>query len=153
MTAVTFSRSFPVSGEAASVWKLLIDLESYPAHMSSVQSVSLSHTDGHQVSRWRISARGHLLDWTAYDRLDHAHRRYSFQLIEGDFDVLDGVWSVVKEKDGCRLHFDMTFDIGIPVLANTLNPVLEEVLSENINEIAASIASRSSKLNQYKHEI
>jgi ribosome-associated toxin RatA of RatAB toxin-antitoxin module len=142
MTVVKFKRSFPIDGEASITWKLLMDIESYPSWMSSVQSVAISVSQGRQVSHWRVSARGHLLDWTAQDHFDHSGMFYRFSLIEGDFDILEGIWSVVDAEKGCQLEFEMAFDIGIPVLANTLNPILEEVLSDNISEIAANIAAR-----------
>jgi ribosome-associated toxin RatA of RatAB toxin-antitoxin module len=143
MNTVHFRRLHEVEGDPDRVWALLSDIGRYPEHMSSVRSVELTRSDGARFSRWRVSARGHLLDWMARDEFDDGLRRYSFSLVEGDFEVLEGTWSVLAGKTACTLHFDMAFDIGIPVLSNTLHPVLEEVLSENVAEIARSIRERS----------
>lgn len=129
-----------VKGRAGEVWNILSNIYGYPDYMPSVLSVEKCEIDGIGCSKWEISARGHIVNWISRDDFADSAMRYKFKQVEGDFAYFCGHWQVtVIDEETSRLSFAIDFDIGIPVLADTLHPILRDVLTENLEEIASCI--------------
>lgn len=135
-----------IDGKMDEVWEIVRDIYVYPSYMPSVLSVDKYESDGKAYSKWEISARGHILNWTSEDKFSDTAMRYVFEQVEGDFAHLKGCFQVsMIDCVKSSLSFEIEFDIGIPVLANTLHPILRDVLLENLEEIASSVQKRISQ--------
>ncbi len=115
-------------------WDTIIDVESYPRRMHNVQSVRLLPESGEGFRRaaWSVLLRGSVLRWVEREYLDAPARVVRFEQESGDLDLFSGYWSVQPHGSGgsdVRLHVD--FDIGIPLLADMLNPIAKTALTDN----------------------
>ena len=140
--------SVAMHASAQEVWSAVADVLSYPAFMANVNSVTLVEElpDGSTLTSWSVLLKGSNLEWTERDVADHDLRRLTFAQTDGDLELFEGVWSVTEGDDGkvvVRLQCD--FDIGIPLLADMLNPVAARALTENseamLRQIEAQVAA------------
>jgi ribosome-associated toxin RatA of RatAB toxin-antitoxin module len=130
-----------VRASAGRVWGTVLDVDRFAESMSSVRWVRLlDNSPAARRTAWSVELKGSILEWEEEEHLDHAARTIRFHQISGDLDVFDGRW-VVEElgPDRSRVRFDVTFEIGIPLLAEMLNPVAVRSLGENCAEMLKGI--------------
>ena len=68
----------------------------------------------------------------------------SFEQVTGDLERFDGAW-VLEELDGdlTGVRLDVSFEIGIPLLAANLNPVAQRALRENCSEMLLGVERKA----------
>jgi len=143
MNEVSLKFEKEIDATPKEIWEIVRDIYAYPSYMPSVSTVDKLELNGTSCSRWEISARGHVVNWTSADCFIDTQMKYSFEQVEGDFYIMHGCFHVsTTEKGSSNLSFEIIFDIGIPVLAKTLHPILRDVLLENLEEIAACVQDR-----------
>lgn len=124
------------------VWDTVIDVARYQDSMDTVRSVRIVESAGpsNRTTAWSVLLKGSVLEWEEEERLDHQNHTISFNQLRGDLDHFDGLWSL--EPLGLqltRVAFDVSFEIGIPMLADMLNPVAKRSLQENCTEMLRGI--------------
>lgn len=92
-------------------------------------------SDDRRYSSWEVSFRNGILRWTEEDRYNPVARRIEFNQMDGDMERFDGRWSVAAVPGGSRVTFFAIFDLGLPGLAEFLEPVAECALQENIRDL------------------
>ncbi|KAA2250944.1 cyclase [Solihabitans fulvus] len=119
---------------AAHAYQRISDFSRYPELTDAVRDVEIypPEPDGGLVSEWTVYFRKGLLQWTERDYFDHDTRTITFAQLKGDFETFEGSWLVEPDGDGAVVTFDATFDLGIPSLAELLDPVAEATLRNNI---------------------
>lgn len=134
--------SIDIHAPADEVWRRVADVVSYPNFMPSVNRVEeiSRDADGSTVTEWSVSLKGSDLEWTERDVADDATRRLTFVQVDGDLDQFEGVWSVTEGEPGVvTIRLVCDFDIGIPLLADMLNPVAARALAENCETMLRQI--------------
>jgi len=128
------------------VWATVIDIESYPEAMEDVRSVGIVEETGPgtRTTAWSVRLKGSVLEWTEEERLDHDAMRVDFQQVSGDLANFCGYWKVRSADDGRSsiVTLNVDFDIGIPLLADMLNPVASAALRENSQQMLAALEQR-----------
>lgn len=124
---------YAAGADASAIYALLSDFREYPRLTNAVRSVAIEHEAAHEsVSTWEVNFREGILRWTERDRFDDARRSIEFVQLEGDMEVFDGSWQVTEGTGGCAIVFQARLDLGIPTLADLLEPIAESALRENI---------------------
>jgi ribosome-associated toxin RatA of RatAB toxin-antitoxin module len=124
------------------VWETVVDIERYPDVMDTVRSVRIVEQPSETLRRaaWSILLRGAILEWEEDERLDHDTYTAVFKQLRGDLEHFDGHWRLVALGPECtRVVFEVAFEIGIPMLADMLNPAAQRSLHENCTEMLRSI--------------
>lgn len=85
-----------------------------------------------QVSHWDVKFREGLLRWTQEDVFDDVERTMTFRQLQGDPKTFEGVWRVEQAGAGSRVSFSCDFDIGIPSLSATIDPLAKRILRETV---------------------
>ncbi|KUO12320.1 type II toxin-antitoxin system RatA family toxin [Streptomyces sp. DSM 15324] len=137
--------NLPIKAPAAEAWTAVTRLEDYAAYMENVESVTvIGETDtGARTSEWSVLLKGSVLEWIEADTLDHDARVMSFDQVSGDLDVFNGYWRVEDTGDDTSVvTFVVDFEIGIPLLADMLNPVATKALRENAEHMLHAIERR-----------
>lgn len=130
----------PVAPEA--VWSILKDFETYPDFMKDVLSVKvLERQDDTVISSWKVLLNGSELSWTERDVLV-ANESIVFEQIDGDLEVWHGAWRLVPGSEGLSVALDVTFDLGIPSLAEILHPIGERAVRANSRQMLDAIRVR-----------
>jgi hypothetical protein len=122
------------------VYATLADFERYPLLCEAVQNVTVTEVSEHlTVSQWEVSFRTGLLRWTEEDALDPGALTITFRQLDGDIAVFDGSWQCVDAAQGSEVLFSATLDMGIPSLADALEPIAARTLIANIVSIVRGL--------------
>ena len=117
---------------AAAAFRTLADFSRYPEQTEAVRSVSVTQSDATTtVSQWEVNFRSGILRWTEQDTFDVERCRIDFCQIAGDVDTFEGAWVCADEPTGCVIEFEARLDMGIPSLADALEPIAVRTLVEN----------------------
>jgi uncharacterized membrane protein len=125
---------------ASDVYRTLADFERYPELSDAVQSVAVTEvSENHTVSRWEVTFRAGLLRWTEEDTFDSGALTITFRQLDGDIAVFDGSWQCVDAAQGSEVLFCARLDMGIPSLADALEPIAARTLIDNIVSIVRGL--------------
>jgi ribosome-associated toxin RatA of RatAB toxin-antitoxin module len=125
---------------ASDVYATLADFERYSVLCDAVQSVAVTGvSENLTVSRWEVTFRAGLLRWTEQDTFDPDARSITFRQIEGDVAVFDGSWQCSDAVQGSEIAFSARLDMGIPSLADALEPIAVRTLTDNIVAIVRGL--------------
>ena len=125
---------------ASDVYATLADFERYPLLCEAVQNVSVTEVSEYlTVSQWEVTFRAGLLRWTEEDTFDPGALTITFRQLEGDIDVFDGSWQCADAAEGSEVLFSARLDMGIPSLADALEPIAARTLIANIVSIVRGL--------------
>ena len=99
-------------------------------------------SENRTVSRWEVTFRAGLLRWTEEDTFDPGALSITFRQLEGDVAVFDGSWQCVDAAPGSEIVFSARLDMGIPSLADALEPIAVRTLIDNIVSIVRGLVGR-----------
>ena len=130
-----------VQGKPASdQYQTLADFERYPELAGAVRSVVLTEvSENRTVSQWEVTFRAGLLCWTEEDSFDPGALSITFRQLEGDAAVFDGSWECADAAQGSEIVFSARLDMGIPSLADALEPIAVRTLIDNIVSIVRGL--------------
>jgi ribosome-associated toxin RatA of RatAB toxin-antitoxin module len=129
---------------AADVYKTLADFERYPEMSDAVQNVAVTEvSDGVTISQWEVTFRAGLLRWTEEDHFDPDDLKITFRQLEGDVAVFEGTWQCLDAASGCYIAFSARLDMGIPSLADALEPIAVRTLIDNTVAIVTGLVGRA----------
>jgi len=125
---------------ASEVYATLADFERYPELCDAVQSVAVTGvSENRTTSRWEVTFRAGLLRWTEEDTFDPGALSITFRQLDGDIAVFDGSWKCVDTAQGSEIMFSARLDMGIPSLADALEPIAVRTLIDNIASIVRGL--------------
>jgi ribosome-associated toxin RatA of RatAB toxin-antitoxin module len=125
---------------ASEVYATLADFERYPALSDAVQSVAITEvSENLTVSHWEVTFRAGLLRWTEEDTFDPGALSITFRQLEGDIALFDGSWECVEAVQGSEIVFSARLDMGIPSLADALEPIAVRTMTDNIVSIVRGL--------------
>ncbi len=125
---------------ASDVYATLADFERYPELSDAVQSVAVTQvSENRTVSQWEVTFRAGLLRWTEEDTFDPGALSITFRQLEGDIALFDGSWTCLDAAPGSEIVFSARLDMGIPSLADALEPIAARTLIGNIVSIVSGL--------------
>jgi ribosome-associated toxin RatA of RatAB toxin-antitoxin module len=129
---------------ANDVYATLADFERYPELSDAVRSVAITEvSDNVTVSRWEVTFRAGLLRWTEEDTFDPDALSITFRQLDGDIAVFDGSWRCSDAAQGSEIVFAARLDMGIPSLADALEPIAVRTMTDNIVAIVRGLFGRA----------
>ena len=125
---------------ASDVYATLANFEQYAHLCDAVQKVTVTErSENLTVSQWEVTFRAGLLCWTEEDTFDPGARTITFRQLEGDVAIFDGSWQCVDAGQGTKVLFSADLDLGIPSLADALEPIAARTLIANIISIVGGL--------------
>jgi ribosome-associated toxin RatA of RatAB toxin-antitoxin module len=130
-------RVFADGRTASEAYRLITDFRRYPELTDKVSEVVVHppEPDGSLLSEWSVRFRNGLMRWTERDTFSPETLTVTFEQTSGDFEVFRGSWACAPHGNGTVVTFAAAFDMGMPTLAEILDPVAESTLRENITRI------------------
>ncbi|MGW4872775.1 type II toxin-antitoxin system RatA family toxin [Streptomyces chartreusis] len=126
--------------EPAAVYHRITDFRRYPELTDTVREVRVDALpDGSVVSDWTVSFRGGLMRWRERDTFAPDTLTLTFEQLSGDFQTFEGSWRCEPCDGGTLVVFTASFDLGIPTLAEILDPIAESTMRTNIARILAGL--------------
>jgi ribosome-associated toxin RatA of RatAB toxin-antitoxin module len=129
---------------ASDVYAALADFERYLELCDGVKSVAVTEVSQNRtVSRWEVAFRAGLLRWTEEDTFDPGALSITFRQLEGDVALFDGCWRCTDAEGGSQIMFGARLDMGIPSLADALEPIAARTLADNIVAIVRGLVGQA----------
>ncbi len=136
--------SIAIDAPAALIYELAKDQERFPQFMPDVESVTVVERHADRVlTRWKTLIEDAPIEWLEEDRFDDAALRIDYKLLEGDLDTFEGTWTFVAEGSGTVVALDVTYDFGVPTLAELIGPTLEKKVRENAEMMLAALKTEA----------
>jgi ribosome-associated toxin RatA of RatAB toxin-antitoxin module len=132
----------PIRAPVNRVWDTVVDIERYQDSMDTVRWVRIVEQDNERRRRaaWSVLLKGSILEWEEEEELNPENHTVSFKQLRGDLEHFNGHWSLEAiGPDQTKVVFEVAFEIGIPMLAEMLNPVAQRSLRENCIEMLRGI--------------
>lgn len=149
MPGVTVSQEIACKDTKA-IYALLQDMERFPSFMPDLVSVrALERGENRTVTAWEAKVDGLTLRWQEEDLFDEARLHISYRQTEGDLKRFEGAWQIVPIEGGARVELTADFDLGIPMIAPLVEPLLTRRIEENCRgmlcAVEAELRRRDSK--------
>ena len=126
----------------------IADFTKLPEIVSNVDKVVLtSESDMKRKSEWDVTFDGAPMSWVQIELVDNEKLTISFDSIAGDFDRFEGLWKIRNDQSGNTiLGFDLSYEIGIPIIEELFGPVFKEKLSTNFLSILNKLKNNAVSL-------
>jgi ribosome-associated toxin RatA of RatAB toxin-antitoxin module len=126
------------------VWNAVLAIDTFPSYMEEVLDVQVIEVAaGTRRSKWSVLLKGSVLEWEEEEFISPERHEIEFKQTEGDLAYFNGYWRVLEHDGSTHITLHVDFDIGIPLLADMLNPVAARALEENSRKILAHIDARA----------
>jgi len=136
--------SIVIDAPADLIYELAKDQERFPQFMPDVESVTVVERHPDRVlTRWKTLIEDAPIEWLEEDRFDDATLRIDYKLLEGDLDTFEGTWTFASDTGGTRVALDVTYDFGVPTLAELIGPTLEKKVRENAEMMLAALKTEA----------
>jgi coenzyme Q-binding protein COQ10 len=136
--------SIVVAAPAADVYELAKDQERFPEYMPDVESVTVVERGSERVvTRWKTLIEDAPIEWLEEDRFDDGALCIDYRLIEGDLDRFEGSWTFTPSDGGTLVELGVTYDFGVPTLAELIGPTLEKKVRENAEMMLAALKAEA----------
>src|SRR5215831_14273067 len=134
---------------AADVYDTLADFSRYPEFSSAVRQVTVTEIqETTSVSEWEVTFRAGILKWVEKDTFNPAALRIDFHQLEGDVAVFEWSWTCTDTADGTGITFDARLDMGMPTLADALEPIAVRTLVDNTMTIVSGLFTNAVRIEQ-----
>lgn len=124
----TISRHALVPYTVAEMYRLVLDIESYPDFVPWCSGARVTSQDPDQVCASIEFARGGLHKaFTTRNRMQK-DKMIEMRLVEGPFRHLEGFWRFDPKSDiGCKVSLDLEFEFSSKLLSVSFGPVFTQV--------------------------
>lgn len=115
------------------VLRLLTKPQEFQKYIPIVKSCTVvSHAEFKAVTQWKIEVKDFTMDWQQEEKVDLKNFEIHFCAISGDFEVFEGSWKILKEKEhATKVHFKLIVKIGIPQIEDAI----EELLTDRLKSV------------------
>jgi ribosome-associated toxin RatA of RatAB toxin-antitoxin module len=135
MKKLTITKTLPFSAEYT--YERLSDFSLFEEVCSAVISVEVNSVNENEtLSNWTVHFHDGEMQWQERDVFNKEKLCIEFEQTEGDAEEFNGSWQVNKlGTEQCEVVFSAEFCMGIPSLADILEPIAEQAISQNINQM------------------
>ncbi len=142
----TVHTSVWIAAPREKVYAISKDNSSFPEFMKDVQSLTVVEQEGARVvSEYvaTVSSFGLKVRWTQEDVWDDEAFTCAFRQIEGDYDLMQGIWRYTEENGGTRFDSDMEYEYVVPGLGPLVKKVVHSLVGKNVQGILDAIKARA----------
>ncbi|RJE71028.1 hypothetical protein BGP78_21335 [Pseudoalteromonas sp. MSK9-3] len=139
MRRVTIEKQLPVSAEQA--YKTISDFKQFEKHCAAVISIDVNKiSDTQSDSTWKVHFHDGEMCWREKDIFNNQELTIDFNQLEGDAEEFYGRWIVeTVSSNRAKVCFEASFCMGIPTLADILEPIAETAITNNINNMLTEL--------------
>ena len=146
----TVETTVQVEAPIEAVYAVASDNESFPEFMADVESLKVVERDGARVvSDWVgvVPTFGLRIRWRQEDVWDEGARTCKFRQLEGDYDTLEGTWSLTEHDGGTRFDSTLDYEYSVPGLGALVKKVIHNIVVKNMDGVLGAIKQRAESAN------
>lgn len=132
-----------VKGDAGEAYNIAKEMEKYPSFMENLDSVKVIER-GHDytITDWVARVDGRTFKWQERDVFDDLNKVIIYKQVSGDLKKFEGQWTFSSENGGTKVTLTVDFEMGIPMLAGLLNPILKKKVRSNSEAMLEAIKKK-----------
>lgn len=135
-----------VKGDAGQAYELAKKMEDYPIFMENLDSVKVvERGEGYTITDWVAKVDGRKFQWQEKDVFDDEGRVITYKQTTGDLKKFEGQWTFEEDQEGTRITLTVDFEMGIPMIAAMLNPILKKKVKSNSDAMLEAIKRKVEK--------
>lgn len=125
---------------ADEVFAVISDFSNYVELCESVRNITINKvSDQVSFTSWEVNFHSGILKWQEHDTFNTQTREIHFEQMSGDVDHFSGTWQVLPDGKDAVITFASRFDLGLPMLADMLDPVAHKAIRDNIHSIITGL--------------
>ncbi|MCL4439326.1 MAG: aromatase/cyclase [Firmicutes bacterium] len=133
-------------GDAREAYEIAKNMEEYPKFMENLENLTVvERGEGYTITDWLAKVDGRDFKWQERDVFDDENLTITYKQTAGDLKKFEGQWTFDKEEDGTKITLTVDFEMGIPVLAGLLNPILKKKVKSNSDAMLEAIKRKVEK--------
>jgi ribosome-associated toxin RatA of RatAB toxin-antitoxin module len=122
---------------------LIKDMKSFPEYMDNVNKIDeLEHDNNTSIVSWDCNIDNARFLWEQKNFYNDDEYTVTYELIEGDFDKLNGFWKVEKVENEIFLHFLLNYVLDFPVIQELIGPVIKDKIGKNIHSMMGKLINQ-----------
>lgn len=134
------------NGDAREAYEIAKKMEEYPNFMENLESVKVvERGKDYTITDWFAKVDGREFKWQEKDVFDDENLNITYQQTAGDLKKFEGQWRFTRENGGTRITLTVDFEMGIPMLAGLLNPILKKKVKSNSEAMLLAIKEQVEK--------
>lgn len=124
-------------------YEIAKNMEAYPKFMENVNDVKIiDRGENFTITSWDTNVDGRAFKWKEKDMLDEVTPKIQYYQISGDLKKFQGEWRFDEENNQTKVTLTVDFELGIPMLATLLNPILKKKVRINSEAMLQAIKQR-----------
>jgi len=142
----TVETTILVHAPLATVYAIARDNRAFPEFMEDVKSLTVIEEEGERVVSDYVGvvpAFGLKVRWRQEDVWDPAKASCTFRQIQGDYDRLDGVWTLTAQGEDTLFRSLLEYEYVVPGLGPLVKKVVHGIVVKNMDGILKAIARRA----------
>lgn len=146
----TVNTSVWIDATPEQVYAIARDNRSFPEFMEDVESLTILSEEGDTiVSEWvgKIPAFGLKVRWTQEDIWEPEAKTCRFKQVKGDYDSMEGVWTLKAENNGTRFDSELNYEYSVPGLGPLVGKVIYGLVVKNMDGVLGAIKKRAESQN------
>lgn len=137
-------RSIVARGDRESMYAIAKDMEAFPQFMPDVKAVKvLERGPGYTVTDWNVLIVGRQFQWRERDEFDDERCHIRYRQTGGDLKKFEGEWRFDETGDAVKITLTVDFDLGMPMLAGMINPILVKAVQMNSDKMLEAIKAKA----------
>ena len=128
------------------VYEIAKDNRSFPEFMEDVKSLDVIEEDGVRVvSDWvgTVPTFGLKIRWKQQDIWDDTAYTCKFTQLEGDYDVMEGLWTYTEVDGQTRFDSTLDYEYRVPGLGALVGKVIHNIVIKNMEGVLGAIKNRA----------
>lgn len=139
MTVINRSALVPFS--ANDMFKLVDDIEHYPAFLPWCKSTTIISRDENEVTASIEIAKAGINKSFTTRNINTKPEQIEMNLVDGPFKSLHGYWRFqALDDNACKVSLDIEFDFSSKLLSMTLGPVFSQICNSLVNAFVSRAA-------------
>lgn len=126
-------RSALVSYSAEDIYKLVVDVRSYPEFLNWCSGSEVLEEEGeHMIARVDIDFKGVKQSFTTRNH-HYPTTRIDIEFVSGPFSQLMGSWKFLElDQQACKIELDLNFDFSNPIMVRLVGPVFKWIADNQV---------------------
>lgn len=135
--------SIEAQGEPREAYEIASKMEDYPKFMENLEYVRVVERGaGYTITDWSAKIDSRDFKWQEKDVFDPEKMVIAYKQTSGDLQKFEGEWRFEPTETGVKITLTVDFEMGIPMLASLLNPILKKKVKSNSDAMLEAIKNK-----------
>ncbi len=140
---VTVDLSVVITQDKKKVYEFLKNIEGFPKFMKDIKKLEvIERKNNSLITSWEVSIDGVEIFWKEENIFDDDKMVMYFRMLEGDYEIYEGIWKLEKTQKGTRLSVQTNFDWGLASFEKFVGHILRRKARKSLKGMLLGIKNK-----------